>query len=77
MVRKIVKSIVQSVAVFVVLALALAYVAAQQPAVTATQTVSGYVLGPDDEIVIRAIDAPEISATSQSSSARTGTSHCR
>ena len=61
MVRKIVKSIVQSVAVFIVLALALAYVAAQQPAVIATQTVSGYILGPDDEIVIRGIEDPETS----------------
>ena len=56
------KSIVQtSVAVFVMLTLAVVYAAAQQPAVTATQTVSGYVLGPDDEIVIRVIDAPDIS----------------
>jgi polysaccharide export outer membrane protein len=30
-------------------------------AVTDTQTVSGYVLGPDDEIMIRGIEAPEIS----------------
>ena len=35
--------------------------AAQQPAQTAAQPDSGYVLGPDDQIVIRAIDAPEIS----------------
>ncbi|MGC2323629.1 MAG: polysaccharide biosynthesis/export family protein [Terriglobales bacterium] len=34
---------------------------AQQPAQTAAQPDSGYVLGPDDQIVIRAIDAPEIS----------------
>jgi polysaccharide export outer membrane protein len=55
------KSIVQtSVAVFLMLTLALVYAAAQQPAVTATQTESGYVLGPDDEIMIRAIDAPGI-----------------
>jgi polysaccharide biosynthesis/export protein len=33
----------------------------QQPAVTATQTVSGYILGPDDEIMIRGIEVPEIS----------------
>jgi polysaccharide biosynthesis/export protein len=49
------------VAALVMPALAVACVAAQQPAVTSRQTVSGYVLGPDDEIVIRAIDAPEIS----------------
>lgn len=56
------KTILQSsVAVFAMLTLAVAYAAAQQPAVTATQTVSGYVLGPDDEIMIRGIDAPEIS----------------
>jgi polysaccharide export outer membrane protein len=30
-------------------------------AATDTQTVSGYVLGPDDEIMIRGIDAPEVS----------------
>jgi polysaccharide export outer membrane protein len=41
--------------------LAVVHAAAQQPTVPATQTISGYVLGPDDEIVIRAIDAPEIS----------------
>ena len=56
------KRIVQIlVAVFVMLILAVVYSAAQQPAVTATQTVSGYVLGPDDEIMIRGIEAPEIS----------------
>jgi polysaccharide export outer membrane protein len=33
----------------------------QQPTVTAGQMVSGYVLGPDDEIVIRGIETPEIS----------------
>jgi polysaccharide biosynthesis/export protein len=56
------KSIVQtSLGVFVMLTLAVVYAAAQQPAVTATETVSGYVLGPDDEIMIRGIDAPEIS----------------
>jgi polysaccharide export outer membrane protein len=37
------------------------YAAAQQPAVTATQTISGYILGPDDEIMIRGIEAAEIS----------------
>lgn len=35
--------------------------AAQQPAQTAARPDSGYVLGPDDQIVIRAIDVPEIS----------------
>jgi polysaccharide biosynthesis/export protein len=35
--------------------------AAQQPAVTASKLDSGYVLGPDDQIVIHAIDSPEIS----------------
>ena len=35
--------------------------AAQQPAETAALPDSGYVLGPDDQIVIHAIDAPEIS----------------
>jgi len=35
--------------------------AAQQPAVTAEKLDSGYVLGPDDQIVIHAIDSPEIS----------------
>jgi len=42
---------------------AVVYSAAQQPAVAATQTVSGYLLGPDDEIVIRGIVAVEISDT--------------
>jgi polysaccharide biosynthesis/export protein len=37
------------------------YAAGQQPAVSATQTISGYVLGPDDEIMIRGIEAAEIS----------------
>ena len=56
------KTIIQtSVAVFVMLTLAVVYAAAQQPAVTDPQTVSGYVLGPDDEIMIRGIDSPEIS----------------
>jgi polysaccharide biosynthesis/export protein len=56
------KNIVQtSRAVFAMMTLAVVYAGAQQPAVTATQTVSGYVLGPDDEIMIRGIEAPEIS----------------
>ena len=36
-------------------------VGAQQPDKTTVQPDSGYVLGPDDQIVIRAIDAPEMS----------------
>ena len=35
---------------------------ARQPAVTGTQTVSGYILGPDDEILIRGIDDVENSS---------------
>jgi polysaccharide export outer membrane protein len=35
--------------------------AAQQPAKTATLPDSGYVLGPDDQIVIHAMESPEIS----------------
>ncbi len=35
--------------------------AAQQPAQTSALPDSGYVLGPDDQIVIHAIDAPEVS----------------
>jgi polysaccharide export outer membrane protein len=35
--------------------------AAQQPAKTATLPDSGYVLGPDDQIVMHAIESPEIS----------------
>ena len=35
--------------------------AAEQPAETATLPDSGYVLGPDDQIVMHAIDSPEIS----------------
>ena len=37
------------------------FAAAQQPAVTAEKLDSGYLLGPDDQIVIHAIDSPEIS----------------
>jgi polysaccharide export outer membrane protein len=55
------KNIVQALLVFVSLNLAIAFAAAQQPAATTSQSVSGYVLGPDDEIKIRAMDAPEIS----------------
>jgi len=50
-----------SVAAFAILTVAVFYAAAQQPAATAAQTVSGYVLGPDDEIAIRSVDAPELS----------------
>ena len=45
---------------FLMVLLAALCAAAQQPK-TAVQPDSGYVLGPDDQIVIRAIDAPEIS----------------
>src|SRR6202140_2042769 len=56
------KNILQaSLAVFIMLTFAVVYAGAQQPAVTTTQTVSGYVLGPDDELMIRGIEAPEIS----------------
>lgn len=56
------KSIVQaSLSVFVMLTFAVVYATAQQPVVSATQTVSGYVLGPDDEIMIRGIEPAEIS----------------
>jgi polysaccharide export outer membrane protein len=50
-----------SVALFITMLPPAVPYAAAQPAVTPKQTVSGYVLGPNDEIVIRAIDAPEIS----------------
>ena len=46
---------------FFIVLLAALCAAAQQPAQTAVQADSGYVLGPDDQIVIRAIDVPEIS----------------
>ncbi len=46
---------------FFMVLLAALCAAAQQPAKAAAQPDSGYVLGPDDQIVIRAIDAPEIS----------------
>jgi polysaccharide export outer membrane protein len=45
----------------VILMLAVGYAAAQTPAVIPAQTVSGYVLGPDDEIVIRGIEVSAIS----------------
>jgi polysaccharide export outer membrane protein len=48
-----------SVSVFVMLALVIVYADAQQPAGSTRQTVSGYVLGPDDEIMIRGIQVPE------------------
>jgi polysaccharide export outer membrane protein len=41
--------------------LAVDYASAQQPAVSAAQTISGYVLGPDDEIMIRGIEVAEVS----------------
>src|SRR5712692_7264978 len=41
--------------------LAVVYASAQQTADTIAQPASGYVLGPEDQILIRAIDAPEIS----------------
>lgn len=46
---------------FFMLVLAAFCAAAQQPAQTAALPDSGYVLGPDDQIVIHAIDSPEIS----------------
>ena len=60
--RRIMKRIMQaSVAVFVMLTVAVVYAAAQQPVATSAQKDSGYVLGPDDEIVIRGIENPELS----------------
>jgi polysaccharide export outer membrane protein len=54
------KSIVKnSIAVLVMLTFAIVCARAQQPAATAMQTVSGYVIGPDDEIMIRGIDGSE------------------
>jgi polysaccharide export outer membrane protein len=50
-----------SVVVFVLLTVTAIFAAAQQTAGTPAQAVSGYVLGPDDEIVIRLVDAPELS----------------
>lgn len=56
------KSIIRvSLNVAVILVLAVGYSAAQNPADIPAQTVSGYVLGPDDEILIRGI---EVSTTS-------------
>lgn len=46
---------------FAILTLSITHAAAQQSPATTPQSVSGYVLGPDDEIMIRAADAPEIS----------------
>ncbi len=50
-----------SFAVFAALGLVSFNAAAQQPMAPATQMVSGYVLGPDDEIVIRGIETPDTS----------------
>src|SRR5580698_1702712 len=47
-------------ALSVMLALTVVCVKAQQPTSSLTETESGYVLGPDDEIVIRGIEAPQI-----------------
>ena len=48
-------------AVFFMVVLAAFCAAAQQPAQTAALPDSGYVLGPDDQIVIHAMESPEIS----------------
>ncbi len=48
-------------AVAIVVMLAPASIAAQKAVVTAAQTESGYVLGPDDEIMIVGLEAPDIS----------------
>lgn len=48
-------------ATFIGLTISAPHTAAQQPAAAAPQSVSGYLLGPDDEIAIRSMDAPEIS----------------
>jgi len=48
-------------AAFFLVALTAFSAAAQQPAKTAALPDSGYVLGPDDQIVMHAIDSPEIS----------------
>jgi polysaccharide export outer membrane protein len=56
------KSIVKlSLAVFVLLSFSVVRATGQQPAATSTETVSGYMLGPDDEIMIRGIDGSESS----------------
>lgn len=56
------KSISQKIlAAFFVLLLTAAGATAQQPTETAATPGSGYVLGPDDQILIRALDAEEIS----------------
>jgi len=46
---------------FLIIVLTALCAAAQQPAGTTPLPDSGYVLGPDDQIVIHAIDAPEVS----------------
>src|ERR1039458_5434192 len=56
------KSILKrAVAGFSTVVLFALFAAAQQSAGTAKKLDSGYVLGPDDQIVIHAIDSPEIS----------------
>ncbi len=54
-------SVLEKIAAGFLLALAAACAAAQQTPGAGTLPVSGYVLGPDDQIVIHAIDAPEVS----------------
>jgi polysaccharide export outer membrane protein len=54
------KSILRtSVAVFITLTLALVHAGAQQPRITAAKIASGYILGPDDEIMIRGMEGPD------------------
>jgi len=47
--------------VIVMLTMGVVFTAGQHPSPIAAQTVSGYILGPDDEILIRGIEAPETS----------------
>jgi polysaccharide biosynthesis/export protein len=56
------KSTLRNVGVRVLLVmLATLCTAVEQPSQSTAQADSGYILGPDDQIIIRAIDAPEIS----------------
>lgn len=50
-----------SLAAFVMMTVGVTYTAAQQTANSAPRPAPDYVLGPDDQILIRATDAPEIS----------------
>jgi polysaccharide biosynthesis/export protein len=56
------KSLVRiMLAVFIVMTISVVYTSGQDKSPIAVQSISGYVLGPDDEILIRGIEVPQTS----------------